>query len=419
MNIELHPQAAEVAPRTSLEEFETWLGLLLEAQRDVLWQIGDLALAVERQHPSTYHQAYPVWASPDLIARCKAVSAAYKPDERNINATWSIHKNHCKAPDRVALVEAAVEAGQTSDENRRDPAVPETQPVVEEAPAVTQETAPPAAEPAENGWLLAVDVNYYIHSYFHSGAGVESAYQFDAWLARLVERLQAKGLTDIVCCLDSRTNHRKALTEHWEHGYKGNRGQKDEELAGQVRLAPDLLRKRNLAVVSIEDMEADDVMASYAAQFAGRVTLLTKDKDMRQCLSSTCNILLDVTWEENTETGSNLPVYKWLSAKLHTDETGLRPDQWICKQTLFGDAVDNIKGATNIGDVGATKLVLEFGSAKDAVEAAKRNDPRLLAMPRGKIMAAGLMDFEERMEITRQLVALRTDLNVPQITRIS
>lgn len=160
------------------------------------------------------------------------------------------------------------------------------------------------------------------------------------------------------------------------------------------------------------------MMASYANQFDGRVTLVTQDKDMRQCLSNNCNILLDVTWTENTETGKHVANYKWLSAKLHTDETGLRPDQWICKQTLFGDAVDNIKGAANIGDVGATKLVLEFGSAKEAVEAAKRMDSRLLGMTRGKIMADGLLAFEERLEITRQLVALRVDLNVPQITRI-
>lgn len=64
MTIELFPQAATSEPGTSLELFETWLGLLFEAQRDVLWQIGDLALAVEHQYPETFNQAYPVWASP-------------------------------------------------------------------------------------------------------------------------------------------------------------------------------------------------------------------------------------------------------------------------------------------------------------------------------------------------------------------
>jgi flagellar biosynthesis GTPase FlhF len=141
-NIELHPQCAEIAPNTPLEEFETWLGLLLECQRDVLWQIGDLALAVERQHPHTFHQAFPEWVSPDLIERCKAVSKAYAPHERNILATWTIHMQNAKRPDRVALVDAAVDAGQTSDENRKNPA-PVAQPELPKAhPTMSGETKP-------------------------------------------------------------------------------------------------------------------------------------------------------------------------------------------------------------------------------------------------------------------------------------
>lgn len=421
--ITLHPQAAEVAYRTSLECFETWLSILLESQRDVLWQLGDIALAVERQHPTTFHQAYPVWTSPDLISRCKAVSNAYKPDERNINATWTIHMKHAKAPDRVALVQAAVDAGQTSDENRRDPA-----PVVlaaEEAPAVTPETAPPAAEPETPSpkrvrWLLAVDVSYFVCSTFFSGAGVEAASTVDGWLSRLVERLHKdKGLTDVVCCLDSPSSFRKRLTEGWEHPYK-LRVAKEDELRDQLRLAGELLKKRNLLCVAIEDMEADDVMASYAKQFDGRITLLTKDKDLRQCLSGKCNMLTEVTWEENTETGKQMPVYKWVTAASHMADgvsyqsshvAGITPEQWPHFQALAGDTGDNVKGAIGIGPKVAIDLILEHQTVQNVIAACKDQTAKVTEKKR-----LAILDFEPLSEVTLQLVTMIDNLPVPMIT---
>lgn len=430
MTIELLQQSAVASPKTSIEEFEAYGGLLAELQRAVLWQIGDLALECERQHPSTHNQMWDVWVSPDLIGRCKAVASAYKPEERNIDATWTIHMQNVKYGDRVARVQAIVDAGQTSDEARKNPA-PVVEPeketetsadppiVAEDPPAETQE---PEA-PAEKRWLLAVDVNYYIHRYFHSGAGVESASTFVGWLTRLVTRLRdTKGLTDVVCCLDSSTNHRKRLTEGWEHGYKP-RVDKEEELASQLRRAPELLREANLPCVSIDDMEADDVMASYAMKFEGRVTLLTQDKDMRQCLSPTCNILQDVTWEENSETGVAMPVYKWVSVKSHMTEgstysgtkiVGVTPELWPHFQAIAGDATDGIKGCTGIGSKGAMDLVLAHGSVSNIIQAAKDGTA---VLTKTKILC--VLDFEQIADTMLKLTTLRNDLDVPQITRLA
>lgn len=418
MTIDLYEQGAVIPNGTTLEELTVRCELAANNQRGVLWWIGDMALAAERLFGvEASYQVWPTWISPDLIARCKAVSAAYNIDVRNIDATWSIHKNHAKHPDRFALVQAAVDAGQTSDENRANPA-----PASEPAPKVTPPTETPQPAATAAGWLLAVDVNYYIHRYFHSGAGVESASTFDAWLARLLERLMEKGLTDCVCCLDSPTNHRKALTEGWEHGYKP-RSEKDAELAGQLSLAPTLLKARNLPVVSIDDMEADDVMASYARRFAGRVTLLTQDKDMRQCLSQTCNILLDVTWEENTETGKMLPKYKWVTAPMHITEgmtysgtkvVGISPELWPHFQAIAGDSTDGIKGCEGIGGKGAMDLILAHGTVQAVIAACKDGSANLSAKKIDAVLA-----FEPFSETMLKLTTLRTDLNVPMITKLA
>lgn len=442
MTVTLYEQGAVTLPDTTLEEMTIRCEMAANDQRGVFWWIGDMALAAERLFGEAAYQVWPEWVSPDMIARCKAVSAAYRIEDRNINATWSIHKNHAKHPDRIALVQAAVDAGQTSDENRREPATPAvSEPASEPVSESPAETPKPATTAA--GWLLAVDINYFVHRYFHSGAGVESAATFDAWLARLIERLREKNLTDVVCCLDSRTNHRKALTVGWEHGYKP-RAEKDAELAGQLNLAPALLKARNLPVISIDDMEADDVMASYAKQFAGRVTLLTQDKDMRQCLSAKCNILQDVTWEENPETGKSLPVYKWVKARWteeqkaefekdptkkpkdttsHVDDgstyngtkvVGITPELWPHFQAIAGDATDGIKGCEGIGGKGAMDLVLAHGTVQNIIAACKDGSAKLSAKKIGAVL-----DFEPFAETMLRLTTLRTNLNVPMVTKLA
>jgi DNA polymerase-1 len=227
-----------------------------------------------------------------------------------------------------------------------------------------------------------------------------------------VDRLREKGLTDVACCLDSKVNHRKELTGEWEDKYK-DRPPKDPELGQQLNLVRELLKEKGFACLLLDGMEADDCMASFAKQFPGRVTLLTQDKDCRQCLSEKCNMLLDVEWSEDPTSGEALPEYKWLSAKQHTDATGIPPEQWVEFQVLMGDATDGIKGANGIGEKGAADLVKEFGTVEAVIQAAKDGDERIKPKKRD-----ALIEFEAKHEITRQLVTLRTDLQLPSTTQI-
>lgn len=439
-NIELHPQCAEIAPNTPLEEFETWLGLMLECQRDVLWQIGDMALAVERQHPRTFHQAFPEWVSPDLISRCKAVSAAYKPHERNILATWTVHMQNAKRPDRVALVEAAVDAGQTSDENRKNPA-PAAQPVATElpeshptmsgeikpeesapeepvtaAPEPEPEPEPTPARPIQSGlWLLCIDISYYVVRAW-SKDGVSTAKNVFDWLMRVIRRLHEKGLTGVVICCDSSSSFRRKLTEGWDQPYK-ERSKKDPELIEQLILTHDLLDRAGFLCVAIDGMEADDVMASYAKQFGGKVTLMTADKDLRQCLSENVNILRDMRWERNTETNQLMPVYEWITSRSHFVDgityngyvaAGIAPENWPHFQALAGDSTDDVGGCPGIGAKGAAELIREHNTVYDVIAACKTGEAAVTERK-----ANALIAFEAVAEVTLQLVTMRTDLPVP------
>jgi DNA polymerase-1 len=124
-------------------------------------------------------------------------------------------------------------------------------------------------------------------------------------------------------------------------------------------------------------------------------------------------MLLDVEWTTDETSGDSLPEYKWLSAKTHTDKTGIPPSQWVAFQCLMGDATDGIKGAPGIGEKGAADIVKMFGTVEAAIAAAKTGDERLKPRQRESLIA-----FEPKAEVTRKLVTLVDSLEVPTTTRI-
>ena len=384
----------------TIEEAQVWGETLAERQRDVMFQIGDLARYAEARWQDSAYQVFPEWVSPGLIQRTAGVAKAYpRIEDRQVEATYSQYLQNASKPDRMQRLQKIVEDGLTTDESRKADA--------------EERKAKESAQVDRPRWILAVDVNYFLHRYWFSGAGVEAASSLATWIQRTAERLKEKGLTDCVCCFDSKVNHRKEFTKDWEHKYKGNRGEKDPELVQQLNLVQELIKNSGLSCVQIEGMEADDVMASVAKQFPGKVTLLTQDKDCRQCLSEKCNMLLDVEWSSDETTGDAVAEYKWMSAKLHTETTGIPPDKWIDMQMIMGDAADGIKGAIGIGEKGAADLVKMFGTVEAAIEAAKKGDERIKPKPRN-----ALVEFEAKLEVTRKLVTLRTDLEIPASTRI-
>lgn len=444
--IQLEQQQCVMIGTATYEQWEQAAGWFIQWQKNVNWWIGDLAvMADKRLKPALRETIWPEGTSPDLVARCKAVSVAYPPNTRNPLATWTIHMRHANAPNRVALVQAAVDAGQTSDENRAAPAVP-AEPSPPAMPvAIDRSEAPPAAasasaeaaitvaapapepiavtERATNRWLLCVDVNGIVSRFFFAGAEQDAASRFVESLVGTVRRLSHKGLTAVVCCMDSPTSVRKELTASWDVPYKSNRKQKADALGYQLNLVQTLLSNRNADVVFVNGWEADDIMASYARQFDGKVSLWTVDKDMRQCLSPHVNILEDVEWERDEATNTMRPLYKWVNQEAHEEKgivyqsdlvTGIKPERWPLFQAIAGDASDSIQGAKGIGPKGAMELLKNFASLDDILAAARDNHPAIAARQR-KILLA----WEPIAHDTLQLTTLRTDLTVPAVLQMN
>lgn len=378
----------------TVEEAERWGADLCQLARDVPWLIGDLARWAESKLGENFSQVFPPETSPGMIERYKGVARLYpNQSDREFECSFTQYMQCARHPDRTARLQAIVEKGLTSDESR---------------------TMKPAGTERAR-WLLAFDIHYFAHRHFFSGAGVETAVGVTEWVKRTVERLKEKGATDVLCAFEGHGSFRKELTQgdEWaEHRYK-DRPPKPEDLKHQLQLVRELLEKAGFCCHSADSYEADDVLASAAKQFPGRTTIISADKDLRQALSDRCNILLDVEWVDDETSGEAIPEYKWLTAKTHTEATGIRPDQWASFQTIMGDTVDGIQGVPGIGEKGSADLIKEFGTVEAAIQAAK--DWRESIRPAKR---QALMEFESKLEVTRKLVTLVDTLPIPEATRI-
>ena len=382
----------------TMEEAESWGKELAETQRDIMFWLGDLARYAEARWPDQHFQVWPDWISPGLISRAAGVTKAYPNEQdRQHEATYSQFMQNSSRADRQERLKAIVDEGLTTDESRK---------------ASKEERA----NDNRPRWLIAFDLHYIVHRNFYAGAGVETAMQVAGWIQRTVERLSEKGATDVLCAFEGMNNFRKSLTEgeEWaDSRYKGNRGPKPHDLLQQLQLVRELLNGFGFCCVSSDSHEADDVLASAATQFPGKITIVSGDKDLNQTLCDRVNILRDVEWVENEQSGELQPEYKWWTAKMLFEETGLTPLQYVESQVLSGDSTDAIAGCAGIGVKGAADLVKEFGTVEAVIQAAKDGDPRITAKKR-----ESLIEFEGKHEVTRQLVTLRTDLQLPSTTKI-
>lgn len=376
----------------SMEECESYGKGLAELQRDIMFHCGDLARYAESKWPETHQQIWPEWVSPGMLSRAAGVCKAYpKEEDRQHELTYTQFMQVAGRPNRLELLAGMI--GQTSDESRK---------------AQQQERAVDRSR-----WIVAFDLHYIAHRHFYSGAGVETAMQVAEWVQRTAERLKDKGATDILCAFEGPNNFRKKLTEEWEQPYKGNRGPKPHDLLQQLQLVRELLERFGFCCASVDGHEADDVLASAAAQFPGKVTIVSGDKDLNQCLSDRVNILRDVEWIQFDNSADIMPHYKWFTAKMLFEETGLNPREFAEAQILSGDSVDSIAGVSGIGVKGAADLIKEFGTASEAIEAAKAEHESIKPKKR-----EALIEFENRLEITKRLVTLVASLPIPSTTRI-
>jgi DNA polymerase-1 len=178
--------------------------------------------------------------------------------------------------------------------------------------------------------------------------------------------------------------------------YKATRLQTPESIITAVPIIKEILKAYNIAIVEIENYEADDVigtMAKLAEEKGYAVYMMTPDKDYGQLVS------YNVFMYKLNRSGSGVEI---LGQDAICERYGIRrPEQVIDILALWGDAVDNVPGAPGIGEKTAMKLVGDYGS----VDEIYRNLDKL----KGKHKES-LEKNEEQVRLSKELVTIVTDI---------
>jgi 5'-3' exonuclease len=149
-------------------------------------------------------------------------------------------------------------------------------------------------------------------------------------------------------------------------GYHAERPEVPDDLSPQFADCPDFFGAFGWTVAVSENLEADDLLGSYASREAdagGSVLVMTGDRDMFQCASDRVTILYVRTGGRGAEAIDPAEVKK---------RYGVPPELVPDFIALRGDPSDGIPGAKGIGEKGAADLLKRHGSLEAALESALR-----------------------------------------------
>lgn len=262
---------------------------------------------------------------------------------------------------------------------------------------------------ADKQHLYLVDGSAYIFRAYHrlppltdpQGTPVGAVYGYTTMLWKLADDLdKADGPTHLAVILDKgSTSFRNALYDQ----YKANRPPPPEDLVPQFPLIRDATRAFSLPCIEEDDLEADDLIASYARAATERgwnVTIVSSDKDLMQ-LVGRCDGPDGEACIDMLDTMKNLRI----DVAEVVEKFGVPPELVGDVLALMGDSVDNVPGIYGIGPKTASKLIQDHGSLVAALDAAPEMKP-------GKLRER-LIEGREMALLSRELVQLKEDCDLP------
>ena len=255
--------------------------------------------------------------------------------------------------------------------------------------------------------LYLVDGSAYIFRAYHrlppltdpQGTPVGAVYGYTTMLWKLADDLnKADGPTHLAVILDKSS---KSFRNDLYDQYKANRPPPPEDLIPQFPLIRDATRAFSLPLIEEDNVEADDMIASYARAATLRgwdVTIVSSDKDLMQLVGKCgtgggCIDMLDTMKNQRID----IPEV--------VEKFGVLPELVGDVLALMGDAVDNVPGIRGIGPKTATKLIQEYGNLEAALAAAPTMKPSK--------MQESLIEQAEMARLSRVLVQLKEDCPLP------
>lgn len=242
----------------------------------------------------------------------------------------------------------------------------------------------------------------YFHKIMMTSTGVYTNAVF-GFMRTLLSILKKQKPTYLAVTWDlSRNTFRRELYPE----YKANRAEVLEPLRSQFILCEDVLRRMGIVQFMDERYEADDFCGSLAKKFEGTlpVRILTKDQDYLQLVTERTNLWMLYGAADKSE--ALFRKYKLdkqeegvpdrvfpLNPERVEEEYGVPPRAIPSLKGLKGDASDNIKGVSGIGEKTAVKLIQEYGTVEKLYQAIENLDAEQEARQK--------QDWKERLGLKR------------------
>jgi 5'-3' exonuclease len=183
----------------------------------------------------------------------------------------------------------------------------------------------------------------------------------NAILSVVDARLPARGVRGVLACTGAeQADYRVRLYP----AYHAHRDPMPPELAAQWEQAPRLLASLGWTVAGSSDLEADDVMFSFARaeqerdRKRGRALLLTGDRDLYGAVSEQVAVVEEKTAGEE------------IGPAQVRERYGVDPEQVPDFIALRGDPSDGLPGAPGIGSKTAAELLRAHGTLEAVLLAA-------------------------------------------------
>lgn len=202
----------------------------------------------------------------------------------------------------------------------------------------------------------------------------------------------------------SSTNKRYIYPE-----YKANRGlnrvtnwdsfesqqEESEAITSQVVRLVHYLKTLPVDLLSIDKIEADDVIGYITGQLDKEVTIFSSDKDYLQLVSDRVSVYSPTK-------------KKFYDKDLVLKEFGVTPHNFLTQKILLGDSGDNVPGVKGLGSKTMLKQFPELGS-QDIVTL-----DDILSRCEGKAkILEGIKNYEFQLRINKKLMDLK-DPNIPE-----
>ena len=191
--------------------------------------------------------------------------------------------------------------------------------------------------------------------------------------------------------------------------YKANRGlnrvtnwdsfdsQKDESeaITSQIVRLIYYLKTLPVDLISIDKIEADDVIGYITGKLDGEITIMSSDKDYLQLVSD------KITVYSPTKK-------KFYDRDLVLSEFGVTPKNFLTQKILLGDSGDNVPGVKGLGSKTMLKSFPELGTEEEI-----SLDDILSKCEGKKKIFESIKNYEFQLRINKKLMDLK-DPNIPE-----